>query len=113
MSAERWKRPKTRALILLGLEPAWLVRHPRRQYVRAAILATPPWCTRAMLIRTTIHRRADEVMDHIVPLTHPFVCGLNVPWNLQRLPKATNARKLNAWHPDQLDLLFENQMRLL
>ena len=74
MSAERWKRPKTRALILSGDEPRWLKRHPRATYVRAAILATPPWCTRGMLYEITRKRFGGDVIDHIVPLVHPYVC---------------------------------------
>lgn len=116
-AAERWKRPKTRARILLGDEPAWLLRHPRREYVRLAILATPPWVTAAQLRAVTSKVFPDEVIDHVVPLAHPYVCGLNVPWNLQRFPKAANAKKLNAFHPDQIlldipEFVRERQLRL-
>ncbi len=35
-------------------------------------------------------------VDHIVPITHPLVCGLHAPWNMQLMPASDNAKKSNA-----------------
>jgi hypothetical protein len=72
--------------------------------VRQAVLATPPWVERQQL--KALADRRDEltrktgivhVLDHEIPISHPRVCGLNVPWNLKVVPRASNARKSNAW----------------
>jgi len=99
-----------RKRLLLGQEPTWLVKHPRRRYLVSLYLATPPWVTRSdfkelekEVRRLTIFHGIEHVQDHIIPLNHPLVCGLNVPWNIQILTRKQNAAKSNVWYPDQLD----------
>lgn len=36
-------------------------------------------------------------VDHIIPLIHPDICGLNCPANLQVLTRSENAFKKNRW----------------
>lgn len=78
--------------------------------------ATPPWADRAAIRakweeskRRTAETGVQHSVDHIVPLVHPLVCGLHVPWNLRVIPLADNMRKSNAHWPD---MPFE-QMELL
>ena len=68
--------------------------------------ATPPWLTKeqkrqmreiyetAQTLRENLNE--DFHVDHIIPITSPFVCGLHVPWNLQILLAEENIRKSNS-----------------
>jgi hypothetical protein len=77
------------------------VKHRRNKHYDA----TPPWLTpeQKRLIRSfyvtarrlTRETKVPYVVDHIIPLRHPLVCGLHVPWNLQVLPRVDNLLKSN------------------
>lgn len=104
-------RKKLRARIISNDPPEWLVRHPRASYIRNCVLASPDWVDRKAM--RAIAAAADllqketgipHVCDHIIPISHPMVCGLNVPWNIRVVSYAVNAAKSNAYHPDQLSL---------
>lgn len=103
---------KLRSMVLAGLPPPWLYKHTRRKYVEQKIIATPPWvihkemlALQAEKIRISKQSGIRHVLDHIVPLNHPMVCGLNVPWNIQIVPHWHNSRKSNTYHPDQMELI--------
>lgn len=67
--------------------------------------ATPPWLTSRQKseirhlyqIAITMTQTTGEqyVVDHIVPLRSPVVCGLHVPWNLRVITQEENLRKSN------------------
>lgn len=52
----------------------------------------------------TIFTGERHVLDHIVPVNHPRVCGLTVPWNIQVIHWRANGSKGNTWCPEQLEL---------
>jgi len=110
-----------RRRILAGDPPPWIEKHPRRDYVIAQALSTPDWVDRkalALLYREARRRTRRDgclwVVDHIVPLTHPHVCGLTVPWNLRVITGPENAARSNRWWEWTADLFeFPEQLRLL
>ena len=67
--------------------------------------ATPPWVTKEQkLAMRKVYLEAQRltklagvryVVDHIVPLINPDVCGLHVPWNLQVMTQEENLKKSN------------------
>ena len=71
--------------------------------------ATPPWLTdeqvAAMKVLWQSANPAFQHVDHIVPLTHDLVCGLNVPWNVRVTTIKDNLTKSNHHWPDCPDHL--------
>ena len=67
--------------------------------------ATPSWVTKEQkLMMRQLYLEAMKltkltgeryVVDHIVPLINPTVCGLHVPWNLRLITQAENLKKSN------------------
>lgn len=43
------------------------------------------------------NNRGTRDVDHIVPLNHPDICGLRVPWNLEAIHPDLNNKKSNKW----------------
>jgi 5-methylcytosine-specific restriction endonuclease McrA len=112
-------RPLLRAAILRGDLPAWLRRHKRRDRVILSVLSVPPWIRRqdfADLERERDFKTAStgvpHVLDHVIPLDHPLVCGLTVPWNIQIIDAPANSRKGNKLHPAFQSRLFIEPQQL-
>lgn len=104
------KAPSRRRL-LVGDIPWWIANSKRKRYIIAVILSTPPWVDRKILRQMQREARAltestgmMHTLDHIVPMNHPRVCGLTVPWNLRIVPHKVNGAKSNHWHNGQLEL---------
>ncbi len=99
-----YSNPKLKRRIMAGDIPKWLQRHPRKSYIIGAVLATAFWVDKASLHE--IDRRAKEesritgflhVVDHVIPINNPRVCGLTVPENLRVVRWEVNAQKGGAW----------------
>ena len=112
MGMVHYVKAAARRQLLAGITPAWISnRGPRAAYIRAVCLSAPPWVDKralmalhaqaAALTRSTGHL---HVLDHVVPLRHPRVCGLTVPWNLRVVHWRVNSAKGNDWNPDQGEL---------
>ena len=71
------------------------------KYYAQLVKATPPWCDLNhvwdIFLTAAIMRREgrDVQTDHMVPVNHPYVCGLHCPDNLRNIPSQENQRKSN------------------
>ncbi len=69
-----------------------------RSIRRAALKkACPLWVNKKELRNIYFNCPEGHEVDHIVPLSNPWVCGLHVPWNLQYLLKEVNRSKANTF----------------
>lgn len=98
-----WRKFRDAFITNEGIPPQVRARSYFR-YVSHLIIATPPWVANRDLRAVAKERvRLCKLwgeqydVDHIIPLRHPTVCGLNVPWNLQIIPHLDNMKKGNAW----------------
>lgn len=104
----------TRLRLLRGEVPAWIANRPRNRYIAQIILSAPPWVwptyrgellgLQSRAVWESEMNGELHVLDHIIPINHPQVCGLTVPWNLRVIPWRVNASKGNTWCPEQQEL---------
>lgn len=114
MSILEYNRKKTKIRIINGERVNWIENSPKRDYIRQAVLSFPFWIRDADLRPIWVEAKQLEketgiphVLDHIIPLNHPDVSGLTVPWNLQIITAKQNGSKGNKFNPYQLDLFLE------
>ena len=106
------RSPTTRHRLLVGDVPYWISnRKAGTGYISAIIVSTPPWvdvsalrALQAQAAEITQRTGVLHVLDHIVPIRHPRVCGLTVPWNLQIITNLQNNSKGNKWCPEQTEM---------
>lgn len=77
----------------------------------ARLLATPKWADfkKIRIIYQNAACKSEmtgvyHVVDHIIPLQHPLVCGLHNEFNLQVVTEKENAAKSNKFFIDQMEL---------
>jgi len=105
---DRLKRPPLPAWLADSLQasimalPAKDAKRSSYVYYRKLYWATPPWLSDehiAQMKAVYANAPAGFEVDHIVPLKGKRVCGLNVPWNIEAVPKRTNQEKSNHHWP--------------
>lgn len=78
--------------------------HTERRLLRIR-MATPKWANPLKI--AAIYRQRDRIseetgiphdVDHIIPLTHPRVCGLHCEANLRVIPASENRTKSNTFY---------------
>lgn len=106
-------RERVRQEAIAGKVPRWITNSRRRRYILQVILSTPGWVDREEL--KTIKARAQCLTEmtgvahhvsHRIPLNHPRMCGLTVPWNLELKHAAVNMAESNHVMPDEQLQLF-------
>jgi hypothetical protein len=97
------KNPEKIRIKRKRLYPKYYAKHKGKLIYRANLKrlqirqATPKWSDRKKILEIYENCPEGYNVDHIVPLIHPFVCGLHVPNNLQYLAENENKRKGNRF----------------
>lgn len=104
-------RGGSREKLMRGEVPPWIENCERGPYILQVNLSAPPWVDRKALYEIRDAARfltkvtgEQYQVDHIIPLLHPLVCGLTVPWNLRIVHYKVNGAKGNTWEPDQQEM---------
>jgi hypothetical protein len=74
----------------------------QKKWLIQRIIATPPWADFSIIrkiyaeaAQLSFETGIPHVVDHIIPLNHPLVCGLHNQFNLQAITKEANDKKSN------------------
>lgn len=103
-----------RQRVIAGNVPKWITNRPRNRYIAQVVISMPAWAGRAEL--RAIYLRCAMLtwltgeqhhVSHIVPLNHPYVCGLTVPANLTIKTARQNMAESNHRWPDMWDHQLE------
>ncbi len=70
-------------------------RETKRRVIKKSALLS--WINEEEIKKIYENRPEGKEVDHIIPLVHPDICGLHVPWNLQYLDANDNAKKHNKF----------------
>ena len=62
--------------------------------------AQPLWVNKESIRKIYWNCPPGYHVDHQIPLKHPLVCGLHVPWNLEAIPANENLCKNNKFDPE-------------
>lgn len=87
----------------------WQLKYPEKcralkaRYRHRKNRATPKWANFKDIDQVYVNCPSADHVDHIIPLNHPEVCGLHVPWNLQYLSIEENTQKSNSF-----DFTYDN-----
>jgi 5-methylcytosine-specific restriction endonuclease McrA len=93
----------------------WAQHRERARQIRTA---TPPWADSKEISMfycraqtRTQNTGIEHVVDHMIPIKHPLVCGLHTPANLRVITLVENARKHNRWHRNDIleDLVYKRR----
>lgn len=83
-------RERVRQEVIAGKVPRWITNRGRARYIAQVIISCPSWADRDALKAIQARARCLSAMTgiehhvaHIIPLNHPRMCGLTVPWNLE------------------------------
>lgn len=77
--------------------PGTRAAHKRSKHARKSRFKSKISRHYAKQIAQIYDNAAGAQVDHIIPQSHPDVCGLHVPWNMQLLDSETNLLKSNLW----------------
>ena len=94
------------------------IKSLRSQYQESARLkpVTPSWASfeeMEKIFQIKLKKEKEGIVleiDHIVPISSPYVCGLNTPDNMRLISKSLNRVKNNHYWNDMADT-FQGQLR--